>query len=189
MLRYTLSIKLHQSVDKIEAIRKNLDERMALWLKTHKSKELTMLCYEPVFWCDNTVPCISPADALQQAIHYQHTEYGVWLVKKFGYECLKNSGSCCPVLHSAILTSNERVAQEVINAGNKLYKEYDVTTSDEEVYCVECRQDSFINQPGCESLSRFQTALHLACDSKEFSLSMIKVRSDIYRGIKITMSL
>ena len=47
--------------------------------------------------------------------------------------------------------------------------------TDDDVYCVECRQDMFINQPGCEKMAHYKTALHLACETKTFSLPIIKV--------------
>ena len=175
MLRFSMSVQAHQCIERIESIRKSLDKRMALWRE--KRHDIAGKYREPVFWCDESLPCISPADALQQAMLYSHTKYGVWLLRKFGSECLQASSFCCPALHSAIIFNNSILAQEIINTGNRIYRESlpCANITDDDVYCVECRQDMFINQPGCEKMAHYKTALHLACETKTFSLPIIKV--------------
>lgn len=176
MLRFSLSIQSHQTIDRIESIRRSYDERVALW--RDKRFDNNGNYREPVFWCDESLPCISPADALQQSLLYTHTQYGVWLLKNFGEECLQTSSCCCPVLHSAVIFNNEVLAQEIVNTGNRMLRRALRISnhSDDVVYCVECRQEQFINQPGCEVVAHYKTALHLACETQTFSFPMIKVR-------------
>ena len=166
---FIFAVQFFSNIKKIEAVRQSLDERYTAWEKAQKENEDVYL--DPPFWGISSLPIISHGEALQSAIKYNNTEYAIWLLDNFGADCLKTTyWHEQPILHHAVSSKNVMICNKIIAIGK-------TTVVQKTDYCSECEQKLFINQYDPSDLDSFRTVLHIACNSDNISVELIKVIS------------
>jgi len=125
-----------------------------------------------------------PNEALREALLCRNTQYGTWLLQKYGVQCLIPCG-WFPILHAAVKCGNLDIAASIIRTSKlpEHIASYRNTYIPGETRsnCGTCQQKLYINQPGCSAIQKGNTPLHEACQIRNYP--MIEVRYTLFLSL------